>query len=257
MKKITFLTIHIALGLIFSMAVTSTASAQSGFLDDYSIFDDISEDEQKTLETRYEYMTKSYKTPGMEEAMSKHKGILIDQPEVWLHPDSPYKGLKPEAMKHLADFMRQKLVDELSGDFEISQEAGPGVAVLDWAITDMYIQKKPKKIRNFTPIGFVVNKAALTIMNDIWKKVDMVELSIESALYSDSGELIVAGMAAQGARKDKAAGQKKRNPVSWEKYDRIVTNIAIQMGCALKNSRLQEDQKINCVDRMIDIEDKK
>ncbi len=42
--------------------------------------------------------------------------------------------------------MRQKLINELSGDFEMAKEEGPGVAVLDWAITNMYLQKKPKKL---------------------------------------------------------------------------------------------------------------
>ncbi len=257
MKKLSFLTTSIALGLIFSMAFTTTVSAQSGFLDFYDIFDDVSEAEQKRLAEQSEYMTKLYRPAGIEEIMKKHHAILIDQPEVWLSADSPYKGLKPEAMKHLADFMRQKLIDELSGDFEMAKEEGPGVAVLDWAITNMYLQKKPKKIRNFTPIGLVVNTTAMAIMNDIWKKVDMVEISIEMAFYSDSGKLIAAGIAEQGARKDKEAGQKKRAPVSWDEYDNIVTNIATQIGCTLKNTRLSEDQQVNCADRIIAVKEAK
>ena len=253
MKKLTTLATAIALSIIFGITVAPKATAQSGFLDDYSIFDDITPEEQKRMDDRYEFLTMVHLTPQMEEVMSKHKAILIDQPEVWIDPDSPYQGLKPEAVKALADFMRQKVVDELEGDFELASEPGPGVAILEWAMTDMYLQKKKKKFYSFTPIGFVATATTLAVINDIWKKVDMVEIKIEVALYNDSGELIGAAIAEQGARKDKEAGQKKRDPVSWDKYDKIMSNIAVQVGCALENSRLPEGQKIYCAERLTPI----
>ena len=255
MKKLKTLAASIALALIFGLVVAPTATAQSGFLKDYSIFDDLTEEEQRRLDTRYEFLTMVYLTPESDEVMSKHKAILIDQPEVWIDPDSPYQGLKPEAAVALADFMRKKVVDELEGDFELATEPGPGVAVLEWAMTDVYLQKKPKKFYSFTPIGFVATTATLAVMNDIWKKVDMVEIKIEAAVYDETGKLIAAAVAEQGARKDKAAKQKKE-PVSWETYDKIVSNIAIQLACALENSRIPEGgQKIICEDRLIKLKE--
>ncbi len=256
MKKLTTLAASISLALIFGLVVAPTASAQSGFLEDYSIFDDITDEEQKRLDARYEFLTMVHITPDMDEVMSKHKAILIDQPEVWIASESPYKGLKPEAVKALADFMRQKVVDELEGDFELATEPGPGVAVVEWAMTDMYLQKKNKKWYSFTPIGFVATSATLAVINDIWKKVDMVEIKIEMALYDDTGKLMAAAIAEQGKRKDKAAGQKKRDPVSWETYDKILSNISIQLACALENSRIPEGtQKIDCEERLIKLKE--
>ncbi len=38
---------------------------------------------------------------------------MIDQPEIFIHPDSKYKGMKPDDMKALADGFREILIDEI------------------------------------------------------------------------------------------------------------------------------------------------
>ena len=237
----------IALGLVVGLTVSPAAVAQdSGILDDYSVFDKPDAEVDAILEDAV-YLDDLYLAPGYEERMANINAVMVDQPEVWIDPESPYKGMKPDASKILADTLRQGLIDALSPEFEIVEEPGPGVLHIDWAITDLYLAKKKKSIFSYTPLGFVVSGVKAAAINDIWKKVDMVEMSLElKAVDAANGEMLAAAIVKEGARKDKKAGQKKRDPVTWDEVDALTKTIAARTGCRITNAKLPEAQREDC-----------
>ncbi len=93
--------------------------ADSGFLDDYSILDRRESDAVNRI----------YIAPGTLEVLSTYDAVMVDQPEVFMSPDSKYKGAKPDHIKTLADTARQALIERLeAGDYRIAEEENrPGL----------------------------------------------------------------------------------------------------------------------------------
>ena len=247
MNNFSVWTTPAALGLIVSLAVGPVASAQeSGFMEDYSVFEQITDEEAQILAGAV-YVDELYMAPQLQERMKTMTAVMIDQPEVFLDPDSPYKGAKPDVLKILADNLRQGVVDGVSNTFEVVDEPGPGVMYVHWAITRLYLAKKKKKFYAYTPIGFVADGAKNAMIQDIWKKVDIVELGLEMQwIDSENEDILGAVMIMEGARKDKAAGQKKRDPVTVEELDALMQTMAARIACRMKNGKLEEAQRADC-----------
>ncbi len=89
--------------------------------------------------------------------------IIFDPVEIWFHPDSEYKGVKPEKLKALADGLRAVLMTAVEGVFEVVDAPGPRTLRVRAAITNV-ISKKPKRTwYNYTPVGAIsvgIKKAA-------------------------------------------------------------------------------------------------
>ena len=247
MKKTSTWIAFSAIIAILSLATAPRSLAQSsGFMEDYSIFDTVGE-EISAIAERSEYIDRLYVVPGGTERVATYTGVMVDQPEVFMASDTPYKGVKPDAIKILSDILRQGLVENLADGFEVVDAPGPGVLYLHWAITDLYLQKKKKSLLSYTPAGIVISGAKAAMINDIWKKVDMVEMTVEMELLdSQTQELLVAGIVREGARKDKKAGQKKRDPVTWEEVDRITQTFGERLACRMGNSKLGEAEQVDC-----------
>ena len=89
--------------------------------------------------------------------------IIFDPVEIWLHPDSPYKGVKPEKLKALADGLRETLMKAAAGNFEVVNAPGPRTLRVRAAITHVISKKPKRKWYNYTPVGAVsvgIKKAA-------------------------------------------------------------------------------------------------
>ncbi len=88
-----------AISLTFFLTITAFGSAlaqdfqSSGFLSDYS----------QLKQSSDEYMGHSYLVPGAEDRMANYSAVIIDQPEIFIAPNSKYKAMKPDDMKALAD----------------------------------------------------------------------------------------------------------------------------------------------------------
>ncbi len=72
----------------------------SGFLSDYSRL-------QRNLPGQMIY---SYLASDAPDRMANYSAVMIDQPEIFVSPDSQYKGMKPDDMKQLADSFRNAMV---------------------------------------------------------------------------------------------------------------------------------------------------
>ncbi|MET0660826.1 MAG: hypothetical protein ABW110_22015, partial [Steroidobacteraceae bacterium] len=50
-----------------------------------------------------------YVAPDALKRAAQYTAVMVDQPELFIHPDSKYKGIKPDDMKIIADTLREKI----------------------------------------------------------------------------------------------------------------------------------------------------
>lgn len=102
-----------------------------------------------------------YMAPGFD--AKTYTKIIFDPVEIWLDPDSPYKGVKPEKLKALADGLREALMKASAGVFEVVDAPGPRTMRVRAAITNVISKKPKRKWYVYTPVGAVsvgIKKAA-------------------------------------------------------------------------------------------------
>lgn len=110
---------------------------------------------------------------------------MIDQPEVYLAPDSPYKGIKPAKLNVIAEAFRDAVSQALSSDYTIVSEAGPDTLYLKMALTDLSVTEKHKKVLGFTPVGRMYKAGRSTVQSNYQNAVQyisLLDLKIEGEL---------------------------------------------------------------------------
>ncbi len=195
-----------------------------------------------------------YVDPDISQKIARYDSVMVDQPEVFLADDSKYKGAKPDHMKQLADTARLAMIERIeAGGYTVTDEPGPNVGYIRWAISDLYLKKKKRSILSYTPAGFVMHSTRQAMTRDLWKKIDIVELGLLIE-WSDSvsGEILSAGDARQGLRKAKG---RKADLVSWEELDALFLTVGEQTRCHLDNNKLEEGEKrLDCDSLVIEPE---
>ena len=185
---------------------------------------------------------RGYVDPDIIQKAQRYDSVMIDQPEVFVAADSKYKGAKGDHLKQLADVARLTMIDSIeAGGYTITDEPGPNVFFIRWAIADLYLQKKKRGILSYTPVGMVVHTTRQAATRDLWKKIDIVELSLMIE-WSDSvsGELLSAGDSRQGLRKAKG---RKADMVSWQEIEALFLTVGEQTRCHMDNNKLEEGKK--------------
>lgn len=230
--------------LIVGLCSAASAAGQDiGFLTDYSL-----------LETRErDILNRLYIVPDLWERLKDYNAFLVDQPEIFIAPDSKYKGAKGDQLKLLADTVRLATIERLeAGGYPIADEPGPGVMYLRFAVTNVHLKKKKRGLLSYTPMGFVVHSTMQAAVRDLWKKIDIVELSLEME-FSDSvtGEILAMGTSPHGMRKSK--GQKE-DLVSWEELDAVLRTFGERMRCQLDNARSPRSDWKVCSDIIVEPE---
>ena len=61
------------------------------------------------------------------DAEKKYRAWLIEQPEIFLAPDSEYKGIKPDAVKIIFDTLRDFIATIVTETHPVVEQPGPGV----------------------------------------------------------------------------------------------------------------------------------
>lgn len=106
--------------------------------------------------------------------------FFLDPVEIWLAPDSKYKGIDANEMKILADSMREILVEALEPDYPVVSKAGPGVLRIRIAITNVHLKKKRLRVLDFTPVGLTVN--AVKKLAGKQKRILLMDASVEAEM---------------------------------------------------------------------------
>ena len=187
-----------------------------------------------------------YKPPEIYERLVNYDKIMIDQPEIWIDPDSKYRGTKPDNIKAIADLMRENLTAKvIDRGYEVVDEPGPDVLYIRVALTDLYLKKKRRGVLGYTPVGAVA-KLGVDAIRDMMKKIDIIEMAIQVEFQdSVTEEVIGAIIIKRGARKNKETGQK------LTRYDFKFLRLEMQyysarLACSLDNARAPEAQQVDC-----------
>ena len=215
--------------ILTATVVMAEELVQSGFMTDYSQLQKISDD---TADYRYV-------TEGAEERVGKYNALMIDQPEIFLAADSPYRGAKPKQMVALAEAFRAGLISALSEDFYIVEKPGENVMYVTLAISNLRLTKKKKSILGYTPIGLVGGAVQGAATTDIAKKANLQDLIIEIEVFdSVTEERLVAVIDHRG--------EGKENPTNWEELEQAALAYGLLARCRLTNARLPEDSRVDC-----------
>jgi len=224
--------------LFSTLCLTCIAQADvSGFLSDYSVL---------ATDSRFADATRIYLAEGAEERLASYSKVMIDQPEIFIDPDSKYKGLKPDTMVDIAESLRAAVSEGVSEQYELVTEPGDGVLYLHWAITNMFLQKPKRGVLSFTPVGAVVH-GAKGARSEFVDKNTLVEMTLEvEVLDSQSGDIVFAIILDRGQRKDKKKGLEKE-AANWAELYGVATGLGRRLSCRLNNARLPEDERADCL----------
>jgi hypothetical protein len=186
-----------------------------------------------------------YVAPDARARAPKYAAIMVDQPELFIHPDSKYKGMKPDDMKIIADALREKVTAELQSGYQIVDKPGPNVLYVRLAVGDLMVQKKKRPVVAYIPVGAVVY-AAKNLASEVTGKVDVKNMKIEGeVLDSVTLEQFGAMTASRGALSTASAG-KAAEPVSWTALNDLFGLVGQRLRCRLDNAKLPESDWNKC-----------
>lgn len=184
-----------------------------------------------------------YMSPQAAARLAKYQGVMVDQPEILISPESDYRGAKPEDMAAIASMMREGLGLRLgSGGYNVVQAPGPGVIYIRLALTDLQLKKKKRGVLGYTPIGFVV-KAGADTLKDMMDKYDIMGMTIQAELTdSQTSEVLGAVVATRGGTGDKPPR------MDFDELDALMKEFGSRLRCRLDNARVAQSQQIDCLD---------
>jgi len=153
---------------------------------------------------------------------AKYKSVLLDQPEIFIAADSPYKGISPNQIKSLGDTFYEILATELEEGYPLVNQPGPGVVRVRFALTDVFMKRKSLKPWQVTPAGLGV----YGLKSALGANISLVEATVEAEfLDSRTNERLAVAVFRQGAKKDKAIGQKQEK-TSWKEVEKAMEQFA-------------------------------
>jgi len=97
----------------------------SGFLNDYSQLQPEAEG------------SKAMRYINQQADLKKYNKFILERIVVYLKDDAEYKGIDPDQLKAMTDYLHDAIVRELGSDYPIVTEPGPDVMRLRIAITDL------------------------------------------------------------------------------------------------------------------------
>ncbi len=176
--------------------------------------------------------------PGIDAVIAKYTGVMVDEPEVLMSPQSPYAGAKPSDLQAVGGNLRKVVDDELkSGGYAIVDAPGPNVLYIKIAVTDLSLERKKRRLLAYTPIGFVV-KLGADSLRDMMQKYDIMGSAIQGQVSDSTTQSVMAEVV--GLRGDNG----KRAEFSDLEAD--AKGFASRLRCRLDNSHVTT--KINCLD---------
>lgn len=205
---------------------------ESGFLSDYSLLEPAS-----APWADYVYVTDAYA-----EEMPKFQAIIIPQPELFLAPDSKYKGMKPDNMKMIADSMQQLFAEAFADGYQIANSPGRNTLVLRMAFSNLYLKKKPRTpVVGWLPPVFLMTTAKRKLLDDFVDNVLLTELVFEAEIAdSETGEIMGQLIVELGDR------QEKKQFTSWDELIVAVAVGAERLRCRFDNAPLAAPQQRDC-----------
>jgi len=225
----------LSLVLLFGSTAVQAQDKDGSFLSDYSGLKPAADNP----------FDEFYIAPDALANASKYTAVMVDQPELFVHPESKYQGMKPDDMKLIADGLRAAITKELESGYKIVDAPGPNVLYVRVAVGDLQLKKKKRGILAYTPAGALI-KAGVDMTKEVTEKVDVKNMKIEAeVLDSQSQKQLAAMITSRGSLSTAAAG-KSESAVSWKELNDLFGVIGKRLRCRLDNSKKPESQWTKC-----------
>ena len=220
--------------IVFQGNAFAEGPPESGFLDDYSRLEPA-----RASWVDYVFVTDMYA-----KRMPKIEAIIIPQPELFLAPDSKYKGMKPNDMKLITDSMQQIFAETMAQNYQIANSPGPNTVVLEQAFSNLHLKKKPRvPLVGYLPPAYVVTSLKRKMLDDFADNVLLTELVWEAQITdSQSGEILGQLIVELGDRDN------KDEFTSWDELILAVAVAAERLSCRFENAPLVAAQQRDCLE---------
>jgi hypothetical protein len=150
--------------------------------------------------------------PGLQ--FKDYDKILLADIEIFIAPDSKYKGIDADQMKILADSMRAVMIEALEPDYPVVSQPGPGVMGARIAITNVHLGKPKHRLGQYTPIGLLASGAKKLAGKS--KNLSLKDASVEAEMFNvQSGERLAVRIDTKPLRSMKGKPKK----MSWESIE--------------------------------------
>ena len=193
---------------VISTSVAGWAQQQpelSGFLDHYPPLTPAEEGSETLL----------WKAPDIE---AKYVAVMVDQPVIFIHPDSPYKGIEPDELKVLADAYRDIIATKLATIHPVVEQPQPNIIRLRLALTNVYLKKRGGSSSG-SPTNEHITKA------DLGRKYSLVEASVEAeGIDNETGQRLAVAVRKKVRREGEDVNQEA---TSWDDLRAALDELTI------------------------------
>jgi len=172
----------------------------SGFLGNYDDFKVINPETNAKV-----WIKKPHKDLSL---LKGYKAIVFSPIEVWMDPESGYKGVDPNELKLITDYFLQQLQEKLGKNFEIVEKDGPNVMNLRIAITGVQKTRPKREVYDLIPVKLVWNVGNAAYRKVAGKHLDAYQATVEMEIRdTQSGDRLVAAMDKHSVNKTTEKGE--------------------------------------------------
>jgi len=172
----------------------------SGFLGNYDDFKVINTETNAKV-----WIKKPHKDLSL---LKGYKAIVFSPIEVWMDPESGYKGVDPNELKLITDYFLKQLHEKLSKNFEIVEKDGPNVLNLRIAITGVQKTRPKREVYDLIPVKLVWNAGSAVYRKAAGKHLDAYQATVEMEIRdTQSGDRLVAAIDKHSVNKTTEKGE--------------------------------------------------
>lgn len=196
--KLTLITI------LAMMAHVGTVSAQtghefSGFLGDYSQLRPDPEREGVYIDIITDWNRQTYPK------------IMINEIVVFYAHDTKYKGISPKKLAAITDTFREYLTEVLGERRTMVDKPGPGVLMLNLALTNVHARRPKRTALNILPPMLIMTGIKKAAGTDYWlTNAEFEAEAIDGKTYERVGAIVATRL----GQKDKTGKEQKKT--SWK-----------------------------------------
>ncbi len=179
-----------------------------------------------------------YITADSQRLLAAARGVLVDQPEIHIAADSPFTGAKPADLTAIAEAMRSELTEALQkAGYTVATAPGPNILALRLALTDVYLQEKPRGVLEYTPIGFVVG-TGISAMQSVMQKYEILGITLQAEVTDSVSQALVFELVAPRGGNQQV--------ITFDQYRAQMQIWGQRLSCQISNSRLPTAQQTDC-----------
>ena len=133
------------------------------------------------------------------DAEKRYRAMKFEQPEIFLHPKSKYRGIKPDAMKLVADSLKDVIATRAAERHPVVDRTGPDVVRVRIALLDVFLDKRRAPFSWADGMG---GTTVYTLRAAVGRNLSLVEARIEvEAVGSETGQRLAVMVAKVGQKK--------------------------------------------------------